>query len=182
MKKFKKIMAVAMALVMCLAMCAVGASAAEITNLDTDGDAMVYYQAGNVLDPNDTPDPTDDEVEGTYVVTIPEYILAAAKDGTPETEDVVITEALLLPSTTLSVACEYSGEMTLEQDNSVKLAYEMQNNGTAFASGDVVVSVEAGDPFATTTTAIGAQLTADVYYAGTYTDTATFTSSVAATV
>lgn len=179
MKNLKKILAVAMALAMCLSISVIGASAAEISNIDTDGDAMVYYQAGNPLDDKGTDDPTDDEVEGTYKVTIPEYIVAAAKDGTPETEDVVITEALLLPATTLSVACEYSGELTLKEDNNVKLAYEMQNNGTVFATGDVVVSVDAGDPFATTSTEIGAQLTADPLFAGTYTDTTTFTASVA---
>ncbi len=177
MKNLKTILACALALIMMFAMTAT-AFAAPLTNENTNGDSTVYYKAGNITDPK-TEDPTDDEMEGTYKVTIPEYIEAAPVDGTPVTQNVTATEVLLLPATTLSVACEYSGQMTLREDNSIKLGYKMQNAGADFASNDVVLTAAAGTPTATFETAIGSILTAAPLYAGVYTDTATFTCSVA---
>ena len=78
----------------------------------------------------------------------------------------------------MNITCEYSGELTLREDNDVKLGYKMQNEGVDFATGDVVLTAEAGDPTATYDTSIGSILTASPNYAGVYTDTVTFTSSV----
>lgn len=179
MKNLKKIMAVAMALVMCLSISVIGASAATLTNENLTDDGMVWYEAGNLLDDKGTDDPTDDVIEGTYKVAIPEYIEAAPMDGTPETQEVVATEVLLLPEEVLSVSCAYSGELTLREDNDVKLGYKMQNEGVDFVTGDVVLTADAGDPTATYDTSIGSILTANPNYAGVYTDTVTFTASVA---
>ncbi len=179
MKNLKKLIAVAMALVMCLSITVIGASAATLTNEHLTDNGKVWYIAGNPLDNKGTEDPDDDVVEGTYTVTIPEYIKSAPMDGTPETQEVVATEVLLLPEEVLSISCKYSGELTLREDNDVKLGYKMQNEGVDFATGDVVLTAEAGDPTATYDTSIGSILTAAPLFAGVYTDTVTFTSSVA---
>ncbi len=177
-KSMKKLLAIVLVMTMLLAFNAT-AFAATLNNENLSGDGKVWYIAGNPLDNKGTEDPDDDVVEGTYTVIIPEYIETAPMGSTPVTQTVSATDVLLLPNTTLNVACEYSGELTLREDNDVKLAYKMQNEGVDFATGDVVLTAEAGDPTATYDTSIGSILTAAPFFAGVYTDTATFTCSVA---
>ncbi len=167
-----------MALVMCLSITVIGASVATLTNEHLTDNGKVWYIAGNPLDDKGTEDPDDDVVEGTHTVTIPEYIKSAPMDGTPKTQEVVATEVLLLPEEVLSISCEYSGELTLREDNDVKLGYKMKNNNDSFVSGDVILSCSSGDSTIIYDTSIGSILTASPNYAGVYTDTVTFTSSV----
>ena len=174
----KKFLCSILAIILMFTMAATAFAAAPLTNENTHGNSTVYHKAGNITDPQ-TDDPTDDEMEGTYIVAIPEYIEAAPKDSSPVTQNVTATEVLLLPETTLSVACEYSGPLKHSEDSSIKLDYKMQKEGVDFTSNDVVLTAEAGTPTATFTTAIGAILAAEPLYAGIYTDTATFTCTVA---
>lgn len=177
MKKFKIIMS-------CLCVAALMFSfattsfAATLDQNNPTGDTITYYKAGQVSDPKDEDNPIDDEMEGTYLITIPEYIEAAEVGGVPTTQDVTAEECLLLYNSTLNVAVEFSGEFTLRDNADTKLAYKMQADGTDITTGDTVLSVSAGDPVSVTSVAIGAALTADPLYAGVYTDTATFTASV----
>lgn len=178
-KTIKKIVSAAMALAIVMTMCLTAfAAPATLTNENKTGDATVYYKEGKIIDPK-TEDPTDDVVEGTYTVTVPEFIEAAAQGKTPVTQNVTATDVMLLPEETLSIDCEYSGKLLLRENMSTTLDYKMQNNSTDFNSGDVVLTCPAGTPDATFTTAIGSMLTASPIYAGVYTDTVTFNCSVA---
>ncbi len=176
-KSTKRLISVFLSVLLLMSLC-VSAFAAELNQDNATGDSTVYYKAGKIADPK-TPDPIDDIMEGTYVVTIPEYIEAAPMDGTPVAQTVSATEVLLLPAETLSVSCSYSGELLLREDGTTKLGYEMQNNSTAFSSGEVVLSAAAGTPDATFSSEISSVLTANPIYAGVYTDAVTFTCSVA---
>lgn len=176
----KKILAIAMAIGIVSTMCVSAfAAPAVLTNENKTGDATVYYKEGKITDPQDPDDPIDDVVEGTYTVIVPEYIQAAAMNKTPVTEKVTAKDVMLLPSETLSVACEYSGDLLLREDGTTTLAYKMQNNDADFASGDVVLAVAAGTPYDTFDTNVGSILTEAPIYAGVYTDTVTFSCSVA---
>ena len=55
----------------------------------------------------------------------------------------------------------------------------MQANGTKIVSGDTILTVAAGDPNGTSTVPVGAVLTQAPIFAGAYTDTATFSVTVA---
>lgn len=176
----RKILCFVLALTMIFAMSATAFAAGDtLTNEKTSGEATVWYKIGNVANEGDGSDPTDDEMGSTYTVTIPEYIEAAAKNGFPVTQNVTAKNVLLLPKKTLSVTCAYSGELTHTGDGDVKVAYKMQKASSNFNTGDTVLSVPAGTPTQTFDVAIGAILTADPIYAGMYTDTATFTCTVA---
>lgn len=166
-------------LVMALCLMSVSSFAAELNLDNPTGNATAYYTIGDIANENDVDDPTDDEISGTYTVTIPEYITTVAKNETPINHTVEATEVLLQPKEVLSVSCEYSNELALASDSTVKIGYQMQNKGANFNSGAVVLEAEAGDPTATYSTTIGSVLTESPIYAGVYTDTATFTCSVA---
>lgn len=175
----KKILTIAMAIVMMMAIC-VPAFAAELDQNHTSGTANVVYKAGQTVDDNGTEDPSDDIVIGTYTVTIPAYIQVADVNGTP-TEYKVVAEDVLIPyQTSLTVNVAFT---ELELDGNT-LAYDMQANPqsagslTSIASGDTILTVVAGDPTAVTTSTIGAVLTESPAFAGTFTDTATFIVSV----
>lgn len=74
----KKAVAAALSLATLCSLSTVAFAADKTLNQDTPtGTATVYYQAGKVTDPGTPEDPTDDTVNGTYIVTIPEYIKAA---------------------------------------------------------------------------------------------------------
>lgn len=154
--------------------------AATLDQDTTSDDAIVVYQAGERLDDNETPeDPTDDTMGGTYTVTVPEYIIAADVGGDPTEEAVTATDVLIPYGTNLTVDVEFDGELELQDNAATTLTYEMQNNGSAISTGDTILTVAAGDPDGSSSTQIGAVLTQAPSYAGVYTDTAVFTSSVA---
>lgn len=178
-KTIKKILSAAMAVAIVMTMCSTAfAAPATLTNENKTGNATVYYKEGNIVDPK-TEDPTDDVVEGTYEIIVPEFIEAAAMGKTPKTQDVIASKVMLLPDETLSVSCEYSGKLLLRENATTTLDYKMQNNGADFISGATVLSCPAGTPDAVFSTAIGSVLTASPIFAGVYTDTATFSCSVA---
>lgn len=178
MKKFISMM---LAIVMMMAI-SVPAFAAELNQNNPTGTATAVYQAGEVVDDNGTPDnPTDDTVQGTYIVTIPEYIVAAEKDGTPTEYDVTAKEVLIPYQTNLVVTVEYD-VLELSGNN---LPYQMKADPQSeagalsdLASGATILTVAAGDPTAVTTSKIGAVLTEAPFFAGIYTDTVTFTVEV----
>lgn len=176
----KKILTIFMA-VMLVACISVPTFAATLNQDNPTGTATVVYQAGKVTDDNDTPDdPTDDTVDGTYTVTIPDYISVAAMGATPTEYDVTAKDVLIPYGTSLTVDVEFD-ELVL---GSVTLGYDMKANpqsaGTLdkITSGATILTVAAGNPTAVTTSKIGAVLNEAPLYSGTYTDTATFTVSV----
>lgn len=176
----KKLISITLAIVMMMAI-SVPAFAAELSQNNPTGAATAVYQAGEVTDDNGTDDPTDDTVQGTYIVTIPEFIVAAEKDGTPAEYDVTVKEVLIPYQTNLVVTVEYD---VLELSGNT-LDYQMKADPQSeagelsyIASGDTVLTVAAGDPTAVTTTKIGAVLTVNPLFAGIYTDTVTFTAEV----
>ena len=117
-------------------------------------------------------------IQTTYTVVIPEYIESVPAGEDLITQSVVATDVVLRPGHTLNITCEYSGELTLREDNDVKLGYKMKNNNDSFVSGDVILSCSSGDSTIIYDTSIGSILTASPNYAGVYTDTVTFTCSV----
>ncbi|MDE5995080.1 MAG: hypothetical protein K2G60_06170 [Oscillospiraceae bacterium] len=179
----KKIISIILAIVMMMAI-AIPTFAAEKT-LDQDhtsNTATAYYQAGKVVDDNNTEDPTDDTVQGTWSVTIPTYINVAKKDSVPTEYSVVAKDVLIPYDTNLTVAVDYDA---LELSGNT-LAYKMQadpqsSNGTLadITTGATILTAAAGNPTAVTTSQIGAVLTAKPVYSGIWTDTVTFTVTVA---
>lgn len=178
MRKIRGILSIFMviAIVACLGMTSF---AATLTQDNPTADVPVVYKAGTITDEVDANDPTDDIVEGTFVVTIPDYIEVAEMGGTITTYNVTASEVLIPYGTNLTVNVAFTGKVALKDHSEATLAYDMQNNGAKIASGDTILTVAAGNPDATSTTPIGAILTEKALYAGTYLDTATFTVAVA---
>lgn len=178
--KIKSMLAVVLAIATLFAMSTV-AFAAELNQDTTTGNAIAVYKAGQVTDPGDPDDPTDDVVGGTYTVTIPDYIEVAGIGTTPTEYDVAAKDVLIPVDTDLTVAVGFD---VLAQGANT-LTYDMKANpqsaGTlqTIASGDTVLTVAAGDPDAVTTSKVAAVLTQAPSYSGTYLDTATFTVAVA---
>lgn len=179
MRNFKKIMAVALAIALFASLSTTAFAADKTLTEDHISDtALVFYQAGKV-DDKGTDDPTDDVVSGTYTVTIPEYIKAAKVGDTPETSNVTAKDVLIPYGTNLTVDVTFEDALVLSDNASTKIAYDMQANGTKIVSGDTILTVAAGDPNGTSTVPVGAVLTQAPVFAGAYTDTATFSVSVA---
>lgn len=175
----KKAVAAALSLATLCSLSTVAFAADKTLNQDTPtGTATVYYQAGKVTDPGTPDDPTDDTVNGTYIVTIPEYIKAAKVGETPVTEDVTAKEVLIPFGKTLNVKVAFADSLVLADNADTKITYDLQNQGAKIATGDTILSVAAGNPDAVTSTALGAVLTQAPSFSGTYNDTATFTVSV----
>ena len=179
MRNFKKIMAVALAIALFASLSTTAFAADKTLTEDHISDtALVFYQAGKV-DDKGTDDPTDDVVSGTYTVTIPEFIKAAKVGETPETSNVTAKDVLIPYGTNLTVDVTFEDALVLSDNASTKIAYDMQANGTKIVSGDTILTVAAGDPNGTSTVPVGAVLTQAPVFAGAYTDTATFSVSVA---
>lgn len=177
-KKIKKILSVVMAMCMLGALC-IPSFAAELTDAAPTADVPVVYNAGKVVDDKGDTNPTNDVVEGSYTVTVPDYITVAKLGGTVSTEDVIASEVLLPFGKTLNVNVAFDTTLKLKDNAATTLTYDMQSNGAKIVSGATILSVAAGDPDATNTATIGAIATQAPLYAGVYTDTATFTTSVA---
>lgn len=170
----KKILT-AFILVMALCVTSIPAFAAEA---DT-GDTTIYHKIGQIVNINDPDNPTDDEIAGTYTVSIPAYIEAAPKDQTPADEQDVCASDVLIPyGTQLLVKMEFDGKLRLKSNNDVTVGYKMQIDGYDATSGSSVLSVPAGNPDEVTSAVIGSVLTETPVYAGIYANTATFVFSV----
>lgn len=180
MRNFKKIMTVALAIALFASLSTTAFAADKTLTEDHISDtALVFYQAGKVVDDKGNDDPTDDVVSGSYTVTIPEFIKAAKVGETPETSNVTAKDVLIPYGTNLTVDVTFEDALVLSDNASTKITYNMQANGTKIVSGDTILTVAAGDPNGTSTVPVGAVLTQAPVFAGAYTDTATFSVSVA---
>ena len=177
MKKFVSTV-MSLALVATLSVTAFAAPGyGTLTEKSPSGHTTAWYNAGSPTGPQGD-DPTTTPMEGTYVVTIPEFIETVKMATTTKPETVSATQVLLLPKTKLDIKCDYSGDLTLKQESKTKLKYKMQNNTKDFTTGSVVLTCAAGTPSKTFNTSIGAILTAAPLFAGNYSDTITFTCTV----
>lgn len=77
------------------------------------------------------------ESEGTFTVTIPEYIEAVAKDVSSAEQSVTASDVMLEPDTELNVSVSYNGTLVHRDDPDVSLGYDIYLNegggGTGFA-------------------------------------------------
>lgn len=188
MKKRKfisKLLACVLALTMILSIGTISAFAGTLDQNNPSGTATVYYQAGKVTNNGGTPDdPTDDTVGGTWTVSIPAYIEAAAKGGTPTEYNVTAKNVLIPYNTSLKITVAFTDELTLSGNGSVILDYDLQakqSGASALSSvstGATIMTVAAGNPDAETTTIVGAVLESSPLYSGTYTNTVTFSVTV----
>lgn len=182
MKNMKKLLSflTAVAVVTC---CAVPTFA--IDQSSPSGSAKVVFKAGETVDDKGTPDPSDDEIAGTYTVSIPDFIEAAGAEEEPVIYDVVAKDVLIAYNTNLTVTVSYENTLKQTDNAAATVGYELQANPqsssslTAVSSGDTILTVPAGTPEQATTTQIAAILTAAPVYSGVYTNTVTFTVSVA---
>lgn len=166
-------------LVMALCLMSVTAFAGELDQTAPSGDSTVYYKIGEFGNPNDLDNPIDDEVSGTYKVTIPDYIEAAPMNKSPVTQNITAKEVLIPYNTTLSVDITYDDELKLRENDDVTIGYSLQVNGSDINTGDTILTVDAGNPTGVTTVAIGGILTEAPIYSGMYANTANFVVSVA---
>lgn len=166
-------------LVMAICLMSVTAFAGELDQTAPSGDSTVYYKIGEFGNPNDLDDPTDDEVSGTYKVTIPDYIEAAPMNKAPVTQNITAKEVLIPYNTTLSINITYDDELKLRDNGGVTIGYGLQVNGSDINTGDTILTVDAGNPTGVTTVAIGGILTEAPIYSGMYANTANFVVSVA---
>lgn len=176
MKKFISIF-MALAIVMCMA---VPTFAATLDNTNKSGNAIVYYKTGPTSNDRDTTDPTDDVVDGTYTVVIPELIEAKKSADNPTAENVIASNVLIPYNTKLYVGVTY-GELSTTNS---KVKYELQksDDGNTFnqvLSGSTVLLVPAGYPSQSFTSKVKAVVTGNPLYSGNYSDTATFNLVVA---
>lgn len=173
----KKIITV-FAIIMALCLTSVTAFAAEIDETNPSGNTTVFYKIGEVSNPNDPDDPTDDEVAGSYKVTIPDYIEAAEMGKTPVMQDITVKDVMIPYNSELSVGITYDGALKLKDDSEVTIGYKIVADGADVTTGDTLLTIPAGTPDAVTTAAIGGILTEKPVYSGMYVNTATFVVSV----
>ena len=167
----------AFVLVLTLCITSVPTFAADLTQDVSMGNTTVYHRVGNITDIHDPNDPTDDEITGTYTVSIPAYIEAAAQNQIPAEQEVSAFDVLLPYGTKLLVSVDFENYLSLLNHESVTVEYQMQANGNRITAGDTILSVSAGNPDAVNRTSFASVLSAKAVYAGMYTDTATFTIS-----
>ncbi len=165
-------------LIIALCLTSVTAFAAEIDETNPSGNTTVFYKIGEVANPNDPDDPTDDEIAGTYKVTIPDYIEAVGMGKTPVMQDITVKEVMIPYNSELSVGITYDGALKLKDNSDVTIGYKVVADGTDVTTGDTLLTIPAGTPDAVTTKAIGGILTEKPVYSGMYVNTATFVVSV----
>lgn len=173
----KKIVTV-FTLIMALCLTSVTAFAAEIDETTPSGNTTVFYKIGDVTNTNNPDDPTDDEISGTYKVTIPDYIEAAEIDKTPVAQNITVKEVMIPYNSNLSVGITYDGKLKLKDNSDVTIGYKIVADGADVVTNDTILTVPAGTPDAVTTAAIGGILTEKPIYSGMYVNTATFVVSV----
>lgn len=93
------------------------------------GNTTVYHRVGNITDIHDPNDPTDDEIAGTYTVSIPAYIEAAAQEQVPAEQEVSAFDVLLPYGTKLLVSVDFENHLSLLNHESVTVEYQMLANG-----------------------------------------------------
>lgn len=164
-------------LVMALCLTSIPAFATDLTHEAPIGNTTVYHRVGNISDIHNPDDPTDDEITGTYTVSVPAYIEAATQGQSPTEQEVSAFNVLLPYGTQLLVSVDFENYLSLLNHESVTVGYQMQSKGNRITSGDTILSVSAGNPDAVTGTSIGSVLSSKTVYAGMYTNTATFTIS-----
>lgn len=120
-------------------------------------------------------------VEEKYKVTIPEYILATPQTDENKKYDVVAEMVYIPYGYALDISINFNEELAHIDDENITLDYEMYKESNSSVkqihSGNTVLQVSAGEVDGDSSQ-VYARLASDVYYAGTYIDTATFTSSV----
>ncbi len=184
---FKKVLAG----VMCIAMIAclgvtsfaadLGTNQQQLDESTTSGDTIVWYQSDRNVTPDPDGDPTDpSDISDNYEVIIPEKILATKDTSAVNEYAVSVPVCLIHPGKQLDISCAYDGEMIHSDSETTKLTYKMQNGGSDFATGAVILTVAAGDPTPATapSTNVRAILTMAPLFAGVYEGTATFTCAV----
>lgn len=182
MKNMKKLLSFLTAVAV-LACCAVPTFA--IDQNTPSGSTKVVFKAGETVDDKGTPDPSDDVVSGTYTVSIPDFIEAADTEEEAAVYDVVAKDVLIAFNTNLTVDVTYQNDLKLTDNATATVGYELQANPqsasslAAVSSGDTILTVPAGNPEQATTTQVAAVLTQAPAYSGVYTNTVTFTVSVA---
>ena len=162
-----------------IAAMAVPSFAATLDQNTPSGNAKIVYKAGQTTDDKGTEDPSDDVVSGTYPVSIPEYIEAAAQGEAPTAYDVTAQDVLIPYATSLNVSVDFDNTLKLADNTATVIAYDLQANGASVSTGATILTVAAGNPDAATTSTVAAVLTQAPSYSGVYSNTATFGVAVA---
>lgn len=178
MRKIKSIVSVMLCAALIAAM-AVPSFAATLDQNTPSGNAKIVYKAGQTTDDKGTEDPSDDVVSGTYTVSIPEYIEAAAQGEAPTAYDVTAQDVLIPYATSLNVSVDFDNTLKLADNTATVIAYDLQANGASVSTGATILTVAAGNPDAATTSTVAAVLTQAPSYSGVYSNTATFGVAVA---
>lgn len=116
--------------------------------------------------------------EASFTASIPAFV-QAADPGQQEVNAYTITatDVVIPDNSILSATVEYSG--AVRDKNGVEIPYTLYTADGAVTSGDTILQKEAGDPSDTVQISFGASIDEKARYAGAYTDTATFTFTVA---
>ena len=175
----KKILSLILA-VICIFSVTVPAFAANIDQTHTSGTMIADYKAGYTSDDKGTEDPTDDEVEGSYDISIPEYIVVTPQNQARALQTVEITNAMLKYDTILFISLTYSSLACGRQTLGYK--FQRADDGSTYfldvLSGSNIIEVRAGAPNAVRHMNLSAVLTDTPLFAGNYKDTVTFNATV----
>lgn len=177
MKKFKSALSIILCAVL-LSTIAIPSFAATLNQNTPSGDTKIVYKAGQTTNDNGTDDPADDTVAGTYTVSIPEYIEAAAQGETPTAYNVTAQDVLIPYATSLKVSVDLDNTLKLADNTETVIAYDFQANGTSVSTGATILTVAAGNPDTPSTSTVSAVLTQAPSYSGVYSNTATFNVAV----
>ncbi len=175
----KKFISIFLCVVSIFAM-AVPSFAATLNETNTSGSMIADYKAGYTSDDKGTEDPTDDDVVGSYTVTIPEYIVVTEAGQDIQNQVVKINDAMLLYDTIMYISVTYTSLKCGRQS----IAYKMQRaeDGSNYyidvASGSNIIEVRAGNPTTERRMKLSAVLTESAVFAGNYTDTVVFNITV----
>ena len=175
----KKFISVILCFVTIFAM-AVPTFAATLNENNTSGNMIADYKAGYTADDKGTEDPTDDDVVGSYTVTIPSYIVVTAqgKDLAPQT--VKINDAMLLYDTIMYISITYGSLKCGRQSLGYK--FQRADDGSSYFinvdSGSNIIEVRAGTPSVEKHMNLCAVLTESPVFAGNYKDTVVFNVTV----
>ncbi|MCR4594411.1 MAG: hypothetical protein K5761_05095 [Clostridiales bacterium] len=175
----KKILSLILA-VICIFSISIPVFAATVDERHTSGNMIADYKAGYTTDDKGTEDPTDDDVESSYDISIPEYIVVTAQNEDRTVQTVEITNAMLEYDTILYLSLSYSSLKCGRQTLGYKFqrADDGSQNFVDVQSGSNIIEVRAGSPNAVSHMNLSAVLTQSPIFAGNYTDTVTFNATV----
>lgn len=117
-----------------------------------------------------------------YTITIPTTPITVSTDGTDltvEATDILLSAGSTLKLTVASGNNDFKMYTAEDTGKANGLAYTVKKDGTAISSGADVLSIAAGTT--STSTSLNIALSDTPTYAGDYTDTLTFSASVAST-